>query len=344
MKRLEVSNQQFNIKESKVRIIFRALLCLIQSRWSKLWNGNPPGILLFLFSVVTGIIMAIPIIYVFWRSFFAGKERWLRLLDTRIPALLWNTVSLATMVTILSILIGVSLAWIVHRYEFAGCKMWQWLLALPLVIPPYVGAVTYIIILGPRGWARDLLGRSPINIYSFWGVVFVLTILCYPYVFLIVGAGLKKMNVNFEEAARSQGLTSFKTFWKVNLPLLRPAMGAGGILVFLYALPGVIVALGIIFVFNQYIPWLYNTYFLIAIAYVIRFLPQAMQSGQSALSLISPPIDEAARSLGYASWKVLFRVIIPLIMPGILARRPSVILLDEPFSNLDADLRSTMRV
>jgi iron(III) transport system permease protein len=86
-----------------------------------------------------------------------------------------------------------------------------------------------------------------------------------------------------------------------------------------YALPGVIVALGIIFVFNRYIPFLYNTAFLLSIAYIIRFLPQAMQSGEATLSLISPRIDEAAQSLGYRPWKVLFGVILPLIMPGLLA-------------------------
>jgi iron(III) transport system permease protein len=86
-----------------------------------------------------------------------------------------------------------------------------------------------------------------------------------------------------------------------------------------YALPGVIVALGIIFVFNTYIPWLYNTAFLIVVAYVVRFLPQAMQYGDASLSQVSPRIDEAARSLGYAPWKVLGKVIVPLVAPGLLA-------------------------
>jgi iron(III) transport system permease protein len=86
-----------------------------------------------------------------------------------------------------------------------------------------------------------------------------------------------------------------------------------------YALPGVIVALGIIFLFNNYIPWLYNTFIVITVAYFVRFLPQAMQSGQASLSLISPRIDEAARSLGYSGWKVMVKIILPLILPGVLA-------------------------
>src|SRR5690606_1737511 len=84
-----------------------------------------------------------------------------------------------------------------------------------------------------------------------------------------------------------------------------------------YALPGVIVALGIIFVFNN--TPLYNTFYLLIVAFVIRFLPQAMQAQEASLSLISPRIDEAAQSLGTPPWKVMLTVILPSILPGILA-------------------------
>ncbi|MDY7221011.1 iron ABC transporter permease [Halalkalibacterium halodurans] len=467
---------------------------LFNTYWLKLWNGSPPGAVLLSFAAVTGLLMAIPIVYVVWESLFAGADRWLRLLDTRIPQLLWNTLSLTVMVTLFAVAIGVSLAWLVNRTSLPGRKMWQWLLALPLVIPPYVGAVTYIIIFGPRGWLwrywkqeewlQQRFGDYPIDVYTFAGIFFVLTMFTYPYVYLIAGASLRKMNRNFEEVARAQGMTTGQVFWRVNLPFLRPAIGAGAILVALYvlsdfgaiammryttftaaiyyqmgsydnvsatvlsvvlilltliilwieartrkkqkyyqttnsyhepeilslgkwkwpafffvagvftisvllpvivlvywtvigvgggvldakfwgyawnslkvsglaalfcmllalpvvylrsrypskvshfieklsyagyALPGVIVALGIIYLFNQYIPVLYNTFYLIAIAFVVRFLPQAMQSTDASLSLISPRIDEAARSLGQPPWKVMFTVIIPSILPGVLA-------------------------
>lgn len=454
-----------------------------------LWNGSRPGAILLLIGLLTAFLMSVPLVYVIVRSLFAGKERWLRLLDTRIPELLWNTVSLTVMVTFCAVLIGVSLAWIVNRTDLPLRKTWTWILALPLVIPPYVGAVAYIIIFGPRGWLRTfwensswLSGSYPLNMYSFWGVFFVLTMFTYPYVYLIASASLRKMNRNFEEVARSQGMNARQIFWKVNLPFLRPAIGAGAILIALYvlsdfgaiamlryttftaaiyyqmgsydnlsatvlsvvlialtliflwaegktrrrqnyyqttntfnepdilalgkwkplatgfvllvfflsvllpiivlvywsiigmsegaldtkfwkyalnsiqvsglaafismllalpiiylksrypsfissgieklsysgySLPGVIVALGIIFMFNQ--TPIYNTFYLVAIAFVIRFLPQAMQSGEASLSLLSPRIDEAARSLGHPPWKVMLKVIIPSILPGILA-------------------------
>lgn len=473
---------------------FPALLYFLRRKWFDIWQGNPPGPVLLLFGVFIALLMSIPIIYVIWRSLFAGADRWMRLLDGRIPQLLWNTFSLTFAVTVCAVTIGIALAWIVVRTDLPGRKMWQWVLALPLVIPPYVGAVTYIIVFGPSGWLRDiwretpwlvnLFGNYPLNIYSFWGIFFVLTMFTYPYVFLIASASLRKMNRNYEEVARSQGMSTRQIFWKVNLPFLRPAIGAGAILVSLYvlsdfgaiamlryvtftaaiyfqragfdteaasvlslvlilltvsilwiesrtrkknkyyqtsntfkepdilplgkwkplalffaitvlvlsillpiivlvywsiigigmgalddrffgfawnslkvsgfaailcmilsmpiiylksrypsiissgiekltyggyALPGVIVGLGFIFIFNNHIPILYNTFYMVALAFVVRFLPQAMQAGEASLSLVSPRIDEAARSLGYPPWKVMFKVILPTILPGVLA-------------------------
>ncbi|UOE94355.1 iron ABC transporter permease [Alkalihalobacillus sp. LMS39] len=473
---------------------FPTILRFFTKRYMEVWKGNPPGTILLLFGLLTGLLMSVPIIYVVWQSLFAGVNSWKRLLDGRIPQLLWDTATLTVAVTVCAIIIGVALAWLVVRTDVPGRKMWQWLLALPLVIPPYVGAMTYIIIFGPSGWVRNYwrdtpwlvntFGEYPLNIYSFWGVFFVLTMFTYPYVFLIASASLRKMNRNFEEVARSQGMTTAQVFWKVNLPFLRPAIGAGAILISLYvlsdfgaiamlryvtftaaiyfqrasfdtasasvlslvlilitviilwieaktrkknkyyqttntfkapdilalgkwksvafsfvilifllsvllpifvlvywsiigigmgalnerffgfawnslkvslfaailcmvlsmpiiylksrypsfisstieklsyagyALPGVIVALGMVFIFNNHIPFLYNTFYMIALAFIVRFLPQAMQAGDASLSLISPRIDEAARSLGYPPWKVMFKVILPSILPGVLA-------------------------
>jgi len=484
-----------NNKNAKGRGIFSpTLLRFFRRKWLSIWQSNPPGTGLLVFGLCIAIIMAIPIVYVIWQSLFAGSVRWMRLLDQRIPQLLWNTISLTAAVTVSTVIIGVSLAWIVIRTDIPGRKLWRWLLAMPLTIPPYVGAVAYIIVFGRSGWARDLwqgtpwivnaFGNYSIDIYSFGGVFFVLTMFTYPYVYLIASASLRKMNRNYEEAGYSQGLSTSEIFWKVNLPLLRPAIGAGAILVSLYvlgdfgaiamlryvtftaaiyfqrasfdtasasvlsivlilltvvilwiesktrkrnkyyqtsntfrkpltlklgkwkpfvfiyvsliffvstllpisvlvywskigismgalderflgfainsvkvssfaalmcmlfampiiylkarypsiitsmidklsyagyALPGVIVALGFVFIFNNHLPTLYGTFYIVALAFVVRFLPQAMQAGESSLSLLSPRIDEAARSLGCPPWKVMLKVVLPNMLPGVLA-------------------------
>src|SRR5699024_810590 len=133
------------VGENNSPTIFRFL----RGKWLDTWSGNPPGTILLLFGLFTGLIMVVPIIYVVWQSLFAGMDRWKRLLDGRIPELLFDTLSLTFTVTLCAVALGVILSWIVVRTDIPGRKMWQWLLALPLVIPPYVGAMTYIIAFGP---------------------------------------------------------------------------------------------------------------------------------------------------------------------------------------------------
>jgi len=84
-----------------------------------------------------------------------------------------------------------------------------------------------------------------------------------------------------------------------------------------FSLPGVIVALGIIFIFNKYVPFLYNTAIMVALAYIIRFLPKAMQAEGSAMKLLAPRLDEAVRSLGYSSLKVVQKIFFLIFFPGI---------------------------
>jgi len=117
-----------------------------------IWRGNPPGPALESVALATALVMFIPILYVIVRGIQGGPERWITLLDTRIPYLLWNTLSLTAVVTFGALAIGVGAAWLVNRSDLPGRKLWEWLLALPLVIPPYVGAVSISLFSVPGGW------------------------------------------------------------------------------------------------------------------------------------------------------------------------------------------------
>ncbi|WP_053083760.1 ABC transporter permease [Rubeoparvulum massiliense] len=448
----------------------------------------------YIMGTLFATLLALPVIYVIIQAGGTEFTRWQRLWNVRIPSLLSNTLQLTLSVTLAAVLIGVSLAWLVERVELPFRNFWRWALALPLLIPPYIGAVAYIIILGPKGWVASLwestiyqrLGWSyPLQIYSFWGIFFVLTLFTYPYVFIITSAAIRKISGHYDELARSHGYTTFQLFRHTHLPLLQPAILAGAILISLYvlsdfgavgmlryltfttaiyyqmgsydqasatilstfliglmwiilwlkvrlqrdhhvaqqlhsfqpavplkiskvaragslffisllfmlafliplvvflywswqafqlgnwdprfweyawnslqisliaailsvvialpiiylklrqptrwsewiyglsyigySLPGIIVGLGLIFIFNRYIPWLYQTPFILIIAYTIRFIPQAMQGEEASLQLLSPRIEEAARSLGRKPLTTLFTVIVPAILPGILA-------------------------
>jgi iron(III) transport system permease protein len=156
-------------------------------------------------------------------------------------AVLLQTVFLALVVTAASAAIAVPLAWLTVRTDLPGRRIWSLLSVLPIAIPSYVAAYLMVAFLGPRGllvhWLESSLGSFQIpSLYGFPGAVIVLTLLCYPYIFLNVRAALLGLDSTNEEAARSLGEGPWRTFWRVTLPQLRPAIAAGSLLVCLYVL------------------------------------------------------------------------------------------------------------
>jgi len=85
-----------------------------------------------------------------------------------------------------------------------------------------------------------------------------------------------------------------------------------------YVLPGPIIALGLIFCTAQLMAPLYGTVAVVVLAYVVRFFPQCLQAGEAALHQITPSLEEAGRSSGVPLWRVLYRVTLPLMRPGLL--------------------------
>lgn len=86
-----------------------------------------------------------------------------------------------------------------------------------------------------------------------------------------------------------------------------------------YAIPGVVIALSLVLLVNRFLPFLYATPFIVVIAYVLRHMPQAVRASESALNQLSPSLEEASRVMGRTSLQTLFQVILPLILPGLLA-------------------------
>jgi iron(III) transport system permease protein len=470
--------------------------------WAFLFGDRrpPPG--LSLVAIACAAFMTIPLAYVLYRGFSADREVWDRLIDDRLFELLWSTAKLAVVVSIITVAIGVALAWLIVRTDLPGRGIASWLAAMPLAVPPYVGALVYIAVLGPRGYVEDWLatltgteGRDlPLpEFFSLGGTAFALSLFTYPYVYLMAAAALRSFNPALEEASAAAGHSTGATFRRVVLPLLRPAIGSGVLLVALYvlsdfgtvslmrydtftsaiyqqftarfdrsaasilasvlvlitlgllwahalsegrgryyqtastwrppqliklgrwryvalsfvlavfalslfipigllaywtidgltdsstasevwsysdhsiytyawnslwtaglaataatlislplgllvvrfnslfsrwltrfsqagyALPGVVVALSLVFLLNRYVDWLYGTTLVVVMAYVLRFYPQAHQSTVSALAQVAPAAEEAARSLGRRPERAFAEVTVPFIAPGLLA-------------------------
>ena len=191
-------------------------------------------------SVATAILLVSPVLYISFLAFQADGATWSRLWSTRVPELLWNTLSLAASVSVLTFLLGFSLAWLIVRYEFPGRRVWEWALVLPLAMPTYVLAYVYAHLLGMGGpmeqWWQSLFGREAhiLSPHSFLGVSLIMALDTFPFVYLLARGALLNMNASYEEAARVCGVRPRQTLWRVTLPLIRPAIVAGLALVVLY--------------------------------------------------------------------------------------------------------------
>lgn len=155
--------------------------------------------------------------------------------------LLGRSVLLAALVTVTATLLGVVLAWLIERTAVPGRAVWRIVAAIPLALPSYVAAYLLISAIGPRGEIVQAFGplvgldRLP-SIYGLPAAWLTLTLVSYPYVMLPVAAALRGLDPALEEASRSLGRGAIATTWRVVLPQLRPAIGAGALLVALYAL------------------------------------------------------------------------------------------------------------
>jgi iron(III) transport system permease protein len=209
-------------------------------RWARRSRRRPPGVI-WVPAALVALAMLLPLAYLVLRSLEDGWSGVVEVVsDGETFAVLGRSVLLAVVVTGVSVAVSVPMAWLTARTDLPGRRAWAVLVALPLVVPSYVGGFVLVSALGPRGMlqgALEPLGveRLP-EIYGLPGAALALTLFSYPYVFLTVRAALRGMDPALEEAARSLGSGSWTTFFRVTLPQMRPAIVAGSLLVALYAL------------------------------------------------------------------------------------------------------------
>ena len=188
------------------------------------------------FTLLIGALLALPVAYVV-ASFFAGTgDAWAHLAATVLPRYVWNTLLLLLAVAWGVISMGVLSAWLVTTYRFPGRDFLEWGLMLPLAMPAYVMAYAYTDWLqfsGPvqsalrsaTGWeARDYAFPE---IRSLWGAAAMLSFAFYPYVYLIARTAFHELSRSAVEAGRLAGYGPWGAFFRVAVPLARPAIVAG---------------------------------------------------------------------------------------------------------------------
>lgn len=203
-------------------------------------DGKRPPVFLVASAVAVALAALIPVVYLVVRSAGAGSE-WTDILwRANTAAVFGRTFLLIAVVTAISVAVAVPVAWLTVRSNIPLRRVLSVASVLPLVLPSFVMATTVIEMYSPRGVLQGWLSmfgveRLP-DIYGLGGATLVLVLMTYPYVLLTVRGALRRMDPALEEAARAMGYGPVHTFRAVTLPMLRPAIAGGSLLVALYTL------------------------------------------------------------------------------------------------------------
>ncbi len=186
--------------------------------------------------LLVALLVALPVLIVGSRVLVPTDGVWDHLAATVLPRYLANTVSLVLGVGIGVLVIGIGTAWLVTMCRFPGRRVLEWALLLPLAMPAYVMAYVYTDLLqfvGPVQTAlREAFGWTRAdywfpNIRSLGGAIAVLSFVLYPYVYLLARAAFLEQSVCVLEVSRTLGAGAWRAFFRVALPLARPAIVAG---------------------------------------------------------------------------------------------------------------------
>ena len=218
-----------------------------------------PQILLALSIAILVIVVAVPVLLIFFNAFWVRGE--FNVVDVvkvlsqqeTYQALL-NSLFLAGGVTITGTIVGTFFAWLVTRTDLpfkAGMKV---LFLVPFMLPSFIGALAWKMLLSPRSgyinrFFMEVLGfeEAIFDIYSYAGIILVETMYLFPFVFIQVSGALERMDPTLEESARISGASLFTITRRITIPLVMPSILSGALLICLYSMAhfGTVAVLGI---------------------------------------------------------------------------------------------------
>ena len=292
-------------------------------------RDRPPWPLLGL-GIAVGLAALLPALYLVVRAVDGDSDTWALVFRARTAQILGRTVLLIGIVTVISTVLGTLLAWFTLRTDMPFKRVATVAVVMPLVIPSFVMATTAIQFFGPGGLLEDWLApfgmeRMP-RFSDLRGATLVLVLMTYPYVFLAARGALRRLDPALEEAARSMGYGAVRTYRTVTLPILRPALTAGSLLVALYTLSdfGAVAMLRYetftFAIFNQFDSAL-NRSVVAGLSLVLVFFAVLLLAGEgmtrgrarlhrSTVGAVRPATDAA---LGIWRWPVLGFVSLPVL-------------------------------
>lgn len=186
--------------------------------------------------LLPALLLALPVLVIFASLLQPETEIWQHLRQTVLADYVINSLLLAGGTGLGALLLGTGSAWLISQYQFIGRRLLQWMLLLPLAMPAYIIAYTYTGLLdfaGPlQSYIRELTGWRygdywfP-EIRSLGGAIVMLSLVLYPYVYMLARTAFSEQSASLFEASRTLGLTPRQHFWRVALPLARPAILTG---------------------------------------------------------------------------------------------------------------------
>ncbi|TBL75409.1 iron ABC transporter permease [Paenibacillus thalictri] len=205
-------------------------------RWD-FWSWVTFGVYLFMLAFIV-----YPLFSLLINSFFNDKgdlslQNYANFLKLKYYyTALWNSFKVSALSTVFAILVGVPLAYVMTRYNVKCKALIQILVIMSLLSPPFIGAYSWILMLGNNGFLTRFMhdiGIPFTSVYGWKGIVFVFTLQFYPHIFLYVSGALRTIDTSLEEAAESLGRNAFQRLMTVTLPLIFPTLSAGALMVFM---------------------------------------------------------------------------------------------------------------
>lgn len=187
-------------------------------------------------ALAVALVVLAPSLTVLWSLTAPASENWAHLRSTVLPDYILNTLKLMALVAAMTALIGVGTAWLTVSAQFPGRRLFNWALVLPLAIPAYIVAYVYTDLLsfagpvqsalrGITGWEGGEYHFPPVR--SLPGAALMLSLVLYPYVYLLARTAFERQSAALFDAARMLGARPWRAFLRVALPCARPAIAGG---------------------------------------------------------------------------------------------------------------------
>ncbi len=184
------------------------------------------------------LIVLIPLAATFWKaSALTWDQFWHTVTAPRVMASYRLSFGASFLAALINLFFGLLVAWVLVRYQFWGKRFVDALVDLPFALPTAVAGIALTAIYAPNGWIGQWLEPLGIKVaYTRLGILIALTFIGLPFIVRTVQPVLEDFDVEIEESAASLGANRWQTFWRVTLPMLRPALLTGFTLAFARAL------------------------------------------------------------------------------------------------------------